>query len=201
MGTDCGIPQVSGFVLRMGKSQPQSRVSEGAALQKRAKELAQKGRDHEGEQVSFLDKVMAAGLLDGDVRTGVPGLPTHRQLGIVGYAVYDGAVRDESKVLPLIKAVTEGKNREDREKGRLWNYNLIAYGEQCYSEGLASLDNFLTTCVFTLEECHLKHLPTIVQKEKNLANICFLSPSIHGQNIKLEFGNDKHVEQVNPDKM
>ncbi|KAH3722433.1 hypothetical protein Pelo_18861 [Pelomyxa schiedti] len=60
-------------------------------------------RDHKGEQ----DKVMAAGLLDGDVCTGVLGLPTHRQLGIVCYDAYDGAVRDESKVLPLIEVVTE----------------------------------------------------------------------------------------------
>ncbi|KAH3714269.1 hypothetical protein Pelo_19223 [Pelomyxa schiedti] len=88
---DCSIPQLDLWKVATSKAWESLEDLE-----------SQVGRDHKGEQVSFLDKVMAAGLLDG----------------IVCYAVYDDAVRDESQVLPLIERGTYFlKKLEDQEKG------------------------------------------------------------------------------------
>ncbi|KAH3731732.1 hypothetical protein Pelo_17435 [Pelomyxa schiedti] len=146
-----------------------SRISEAKHLTSQSEELV-------------LKEVIDAGLLDGDVR-GITGLPTHRQLGIVGFAVLDGAVTDKSKIVPLIKEVKDAKDNEDWQRNIPWNYNAMVYGERHYADGLVSLETFLSQCVFTLEECHTMKLVEAAQKEKWTADICFLSPSLHGQNF------------------
>ncbi|KAH3767071.1 hypothetical protein Pelo_1051 [Pelomyxa schiedti] len=110
------------------------------------KMLRQAGRDQESSDVMKLSEAITAGLLDGDLRTDVTGLPTQYQLGIVGYAVMDGVITDHAKILPLIAEVKRAKANEDWEKNILWNYNSMVYGKQGYSEGLASLDAFLGQC-------------------------------------------------------
>ncbi|KAH3692746.1 hypothetical protein Pelo_19943 [Pelomyxa schiedti] len=67
--------------------------------------LRQAGRDQESSDVMKLSEAITVGLLDGDLRTDVAGLPTQYQLGTVGYAVMDGVITDHAKILPLIAEV------------------------------------------------------------------------------------------------
>ncbi|KAH3760161.1 hypothetical protein Pelo_8028 [Pelomyxa schiedti] len=88
--------------------------------------LRQAGQDQESSDVMKLSEAITAGLLDGDLRTDVTGLPTQYQLG---YAVMDGVITDHAKILPLIAEVKRAKENEDWEKNILWNYNSMVYGK------------------------------------------------------------------------
>ncbi|KAH3760149.1 hypothetical protein Pelo_8016 [Pelomyxa schiedti] len=130
------------------------------------KMLRQAGRDQESSDVMKLSEAITAGLLDA----------WYSWLCCDGWCNY-------CKILPLIAEVKRAKANEDWEKNILWNYNSMVYGKQGYSEGLVSLDAFLGQCVFTLEECHTMKLADAVQKEKCAAELCFLTPSLHGHNF------------------